>query len=55
MLIEGNSIRGVSRMTGASNNTNNKPLLDVAGACLDYQVWSARTSPRGCTCAGSPA
>ncbi len=36
-LVEGNSMRATSRMTGASKNTIVKLLCDVGSACLDYQ------------------
>lgn len=36
-LVEGNSIRATSRMTGASKNTITKLLIDVGRECLGYQ------------------
>lgn len=36
-LVEGNSIRATSRMTGASKNTIIKLLEDVGAACANYQ------------------
>src|SRR5437588_6763427 len=36
-LVEGNSIRATSRMTGASKNTIIKLLEDVGAACAKYQ------------------
>jgi len=36
-LVEGNSIRGTVRITGAAKNTVSKLLADVGAACLDYQ------------------
>lgn len=36
-LVEGNSIRAVSRMTGASKNTIAKLLLEVGAACGEFQ------------------
>src|SRR5437868_376393 len=46
MMVEGVSIRAISRMTGASKNTIVK-LLAVAGqACADYQDKNLR----GLTC-----
>ena len=36
-LVEGNSIRATSRMTGASKNTVVKLLCDVGEACAEYQ------------------
>jgi IS1 family transposase len=35
-LVEGNSIRSTSRMTGVSRNTITTLLLDLAGACYEY-------------------
>lgn len=37
MLVEGNSLRATSRMSGASINTVLKLLLDVGDACAAYQ------------------
>ena len=36
-LVEGNSMRAVSRMTGIARNTINKLLVDLGGACSEYQ------------------
>jgi IS1 family transposase len=36
-LVEGNSMRAISRMTGASRNTVNKLLIDLGNACSEYQ------------------
>jgi IS1 family transposase len=36
-LVEGNSIRAISRMTGVSRNTINKLLIDLGNACSAYQ------------------
>jgi IS1 family transposase len=36
-LVEGNSIRGTVRMTGAAKNTVVKLLADLGEACADYQ------------------
>lgn len=36
-LVEGNSIRAASRMTGAAKNTVVKLLVDVGKACAEYQ------------------
>jgi IS1 family transposase len=36
-LVEGNSMRAVSRMTGIARNTINKLLVDLGRACSDYQ------------------
>jgi IS1 family transposase len=35
-LVEGNSIRATSRMTGVARNTVTKLLLDLAAVCADY-------------------
>jgi len=37
-LVEGNSIRATSRMTGAAKGTVLKLLVDVGKACLGYQA-----------------
>jgi IS1 family transposase len=36
-LVEGNSLRSISRMTGVSRNTLNKLLIDLGRACSAYQ------------------
>lgn len=36
-LVEGNSLRAISRMTGVSRNTINKLLIDLGTACSAYQ------------------
>jgi transposase len=36
-LVEGNSIRAVSRMSGMSRNTIDKLLRDLGSACSEYQ------------------
>jgi len=36
-LVEGNSLRAISRMTGVSRNTVNKLLIDLGHACSAYQ------------------
>lgn len=47
-LVEGNSIRSTSRMTGRSQNTISKLLLDLGAACVRYHdtavrnVWAGR-------------
>lgn len=41
-LIEGNSIRAISRMTGFSRNTINKLLIDLGTACSAYQDKALR-------------
>jgi hypothetical protein len=42
MMVEGNSIRSISRMTGASKNTIAKLLGDVGTACSKYQDENVR-------------
>jgi IS1 family transposase len=37
MMVEGMSIRSISRLTGASKNTIAKLLVDAGKACADYQ------------------
>ncbi len=37
MLVEGNSMRAITRMTGCSINTVTKLLVDVGSACWVYQ------------------
>jgi IS1 family transposase len=37
MLVEGNSIRAIERMTGCSKHTVSKLLIDAGNACADYQ------------------
>jgi IS1 family transposase len=41
-LVEGNSIRGTVRMTGAAKNTVTKLLVDLGRACSDYQDQTLR-------------
>jgi len=41
-LVEGNSIRSVSRMTGRSQNTIAKLLLDLGAACVRYHNTTVR-------------
>jgi IS1 family transposase len=45
MMVEGVSIRAISRMTGASKNTIVKLLADAGNACLDYQDQVLRNLP----------
>ena len=45
MLVEGNSMRAVSRMTGCSINTVTKLLVDVGQACWIYQHKMLRNLP----------
>lgn len=42
MLVEGNSMRSVTRMTGCSINTVTKLLIDVGAACSEYQDKTMR-------------
>lgn len=42
MLVEGNSLRAVSRMADVSINTVTKLLVDVGTACAEYQDKSLR-------------
>lgn len=45
LLVEGNSIRGTSRITGHSKNTINKLLVEIGDACLEYQDKALRNLP----------
>ena len=45
LLCEGNSIRAITRITGASKNTVVKLLADVGSKCLDYQDEALRGLP----------
>src|ERR1700688_3525313 len=42
MMVEGVSIRAITRMTGVSKNTVAKLLADAGNACLDYQDRALR-------------
>ncbi len=42
MLCEGNSIRAITRMTGASKNTVSKLLIDAGKACMAYHDETVR-------------
>jgi IS1 family transposase len=42
LLVEGNSLRAVTRLTGVSINTVTKLLVDVGQACADYQDKALR-------------
>jgi IS1 family transposase len=42
MMVEGVSIRAITRMTGVSKNTVAKLLSDAGNACLDYQDRALR-------------
>ena len=44
-LVEGNSIRSTSRITGAAKNTVVKLLVDVSQACLEFQDGILRNLP----------
>lgn len=44
-LVEGNSIRGTVRMTGAAKNTVTKLLIDLGQACSEYQDVTLRNLP----------
>ena len=41
-LVEGNSIRATSRITGAAKNTVIKLLVDAGEACAEYQNKTLR-------------
>src|SRR4051812_21284216 len=41
-LVEGNSLRAISRMTGVSRNTLNKLLVDLGAACSAFQDKALR-------------
>lgn len=45
MMVEGVSIRAISRMTGASKNTIVKLLADAGQACSEYQDRTLRSLP----------
>jgi len=45
MMVEGVSIRAISRMTNASKNTVVKLLADAGQACLEYQDKALRDLP----------
>lgn len=44
-LVEGNSLRSTTRMTGASINTVTKLLIDAGTACAKYQHETLRNLP----------
>src|SRR4029077_12060123 len=44
-LVEGNSIRSTSRMTGVARNTVTKLLLDLAAVCAEYSDERLRNLP----------
>src|SRR5215212_2916506 len=41
-LVEGNSLRSVSRMTGVARNTVSKLLVDLGEACVRYHDKNVR-------------
>lgn len=45
LLVEGNSMRAISRLTGVSINTVTKLLVDVGTACSEYQDQTLRNLP----------
>jgi IS1 family transposase len=45
LLVEGTSIRAISRITGVNKNTVTKLLCDVGSKCLDYQDEALRNLP----------
>lgn len=45
LLVEGNSLRAVSRITGCSINTVTKLLVDVGSACAEYQDQALHNLP----------
>jgi len=45
LLVEGNSLRAVTRITGKSINTVSKLLVDVGTACSDFQYRTLRNLP----------
>lgn len=45
MLVEGNSLRATSRLSGCSINTVTKLLIDVGKACAEYQDKTLRNLP----------
>lgn len=44
-LVEGNSIRGTVRITGAAKNTITRLLVDLGAACAEYQDATLRGLP----------
>jgi len=44
-LVEGNSIRAVSRMTGIARNTISDLLVDLGAACAEYQNEALQNLP----------
>ena len=41
-LVEGNSVRSTSRMTGVARNTITTLLVDIAEVCADYHDYAVR-------------
>ena len=48
LLVEGNSLRATTRLSGCSINTVTKLLVDVGVACADYQDKTLRNLPCKC-------
>jgi IS1 family transposase len=48
MLVEGNSLRAITRMVDCSINTVTKLLVDVGTACSQYQYETLRNLPCKC-------
>src|ERR1700690_734396 len=46
LLCEGQSIRAVTRLTGASKNTVTKLVVDAGHACTEYQARGLGNLPR---------
>jgi IS1 family transposase len=42
LLVEGNSLRAITRLTGVSINTVTKLLVDLGKACATYHNWHVR-------------
>jgi IS1 family transposase len=45
LLVEGNSLRAITRLTGVSINTVTKLLVDLGQACSEYQDKALRNLP----------
>src|SRR5690348_5164234 len=45
MMVEGVSIRAITRLTGVSKNTVAKLLVDAGQACMEYQDKALRNLP----------
>ena len=50
LLCEGQSIRAVTRLTGASKNTVTKLVVDAGHACTEYQDRVLRNLTRASAC-----